>query len=213
MIEGSPYQRLIAINGRPLTPDEQKREQGKLDDAMARRHRETPEERTSRIEEYERGRKRDHLLMQQLTDAMNFALLGKQQLGPYECYVLQATPRRGYRPPVVQAETLRGMRGKMWIDDRTYQWVKVEASVVHPVSIEGFLASVEPGTRFELENEPAGNDVWLPKHFSMSARARVLLLFHYHTQQEDWYSGYQKAVPPAEQEPETAAAHIRRITH
>jgi hypothetical protein len=40
---------------------------------------------------------------------------------------------------------LTGMEGKLWIDEKTFQWVKVEATVIRPVSIEGFLAEVEPG--------------------------------------------------------------------
>jgi len=30
------------------------------------------------------------------------------------------------------------MEGKLWIDEKTFQWVKVEATVIRPVSIEGF---------------------------------------------------------------------------
>jgi hypothetical protein len=51
------------------------------------------------------------------------------------------------------------MQGKLWIDKDSFQWVKVEAQVMHPVSIEGFLAKVEPGTHFELEKEPVATDM------------------------------------------------------
>lgn len=197
MIEGSPYHRLVAVNGLPLPPAEETQEQEKLDQTIARRRSETPEARARRIASYQRDRRRDHVLMEQLTDGMNFTFEGRQRVGSYECYVLQAKPRPGYRPPNTQAEVLTGMRGRLWIDTQSYQWVKVEATVVHPVSIEGFLARVEPGTRFELEEEPVGNGVWLPKHFSMSARAKVLLVFTYRTRQEDWYSGYRQVPSPA----------------
>lgn len=52
---------------------------------------------------------------------------------------------------------LRGMEGELWIDEATFQWVKVQARVIRPVSIEGFLARVEPGTRFELEKMPVAD--------------------------------------------------------
>jgi hypothetical protein len=192
MLEGSPYRQLAATNGHILLPEQLSREQQRLEEEIGRRRRETPEARAARIADYEQGRKRDHLLMQQLTAAMNFTFLGRKQLGPYACYVLQATPRRGYRPPNIQAKVLTGMRGKLWIDTDSFQWVKVEATVVHPVSIEGFLARVDPGTRFELEREPVAPGVWLPKHFSMSARTKILFVFSYRTQEEDWYSAYHK---------------------
>jgi hypothetical protein len=66
------------------------------------------------------------------------------------------------------------MRGKLWIEKRTLQWEKGEAQVIHPVSIAGFLAQVEPGTHFELEKMPVEDGIWFPKHFAMSSLARVL---------------------------------------
>jgi hypothetical protein len=41
-----------------------------------------------------------------------------------------------------ESKVLTGMEGKLWIDKKTLQWVKVEATVIHPVSIGGFLAEV-----------------------------------------------------------------------
>jgi uncharacterized membrane protein len=192
MIEGSPYRRLIAVNGRPLPPEERTQQQQSLKETIAERRRETPQARAERIAEYERGRKRDHLLMEQLTDALQFTLEGQRQLGSYRCYVLQATPRPGYQPPDTQAQVLTRMRGKLWIDAKSYQWVKVQATVIGAVSIDGFLARVEPGTRFELDKEPAGDGVWLPRHFSMSVRSMILFVFAYHKQADDWYSNYHK---------------------
>ena len=39
-----------------------------------------------------KNEERDHLLMEQLTKALDFKLLGEQKLGPYKVYVLKATP-------------------------------------------------------------------------------------------------------------------------
>jgi hypothetical protein len=131
--------------------------------------------------------------MEQLTKALDFKLVGEQKLGPYMVYVLKATPRPGYAPPNLEAKVLTGMEGKLWIDEKTFQWVKVEASVIHPVSIAGFLAQVEPGTHFELQKMPAAEGVWLPKHFAMKSRAKVLFLFTRKSQADETYYGYQKS--------------------
>jgi hypothetical protein len=195
MIMGSPYERLVAVNGEPLSPEEQQQEQRKMEQVIAARRKETPRQRAQRIARYERDRKRDHVLMQQLTDAFNFTLQGTQKLGPYEVYCLKATPRPGYQPPNLQSRVLTGMEGQLWIDTKSYQWVKVEATVIHPVSIEGFLARVEPGTRFELENTRVDEGLWLPKHFAMKANAKIVLLFNHHEQQDQTFSDYRKGEP------------------
>jgi hypothetical protein len=195
MIQGSPYQRLVAVNGQPLSPEEQQAEQSKMEAAIAARGKESPRQKAQRIAKYEKERKQDHLMMEQLTKAFDFTLQGTQKLGSFEVYLLKATPRPGYQPPNMQTKALTGMEGQLWVDTKTYQWVKVEATVVHPVSIEGFLARVEPGTRFELENVPVAEGLWLPKHFAMKANAKVLLLFNHREQEDQTFFDYRKEDP------------------
>lgn len=197
MIEGSPYYRLVEVNGKPLSQPEQAKEEHRLQQVITQRKSETPSQRAARIARYEKDRTRDHLMMEQLAKAFNFTLEGEQKLGTYDVYVLKATPRPGYQPPNRDTRVLPGMEGTLWIDRQTYQWVKVEAHVIRPVSIEGFLARVEPGTEFELEKMPVAEGVWLPKHFSMKAHARILGLFNHREQDDETYWGYKKAAPVA----------------
>ncbi|MFZ0318272.1 MAG: hypothetical protein WAL56_04025, partial [Candidatus Sulfotelmatobacter sp.] len=190
MILGSPYERLVTVNGKPLSPEQQAREQQELETILVERRKESRQQRSERIAKYEKERESDHLLMEQLTKALDFKLVGEQKLGPYEVYVLKATPRPGYEPPNNEAKVLTGMEGRLWIDEKTFQWVKVEATVIRPVSIEGFLAEVEPGTHFELEKAPVTDSIWLPKHFAMKSQAKVLFIFTRKSQADETYSGY-----------------------
>jgi hypothetical protein len=85
----------------------------------------------------------------------------------------------------------------MWIDKQTFQWVKVEAEVTRPVSIIGFVATVEPGTRFELEEMPVAGDVWLPKHFAMTSKAKVMEVIHHKGHEDETYFDYHKSAEPS----------------
>jgi hypothetical protein len=193
MLFGSPYNRLIAIDGHPLDPEKQAEEQKKFEQEKADREHESPDKRAERIAKYEKDQKRDHTTLQQLAAAFDFKLLGQRTLMGHRVYVLSATPRKGYQPPDRDSQVLPGMEGKLWIDRKTFQWVRVEAEVKHPVRIEGFLAEVEPGTRFELEKTPVTKDIWLAKHFSMRAKAKVMMLVPHKSQEDDTYSNYHKA--------------------
>ena len=195
MIYGSPDQRLIAIDGKPLSRDRQEQERRKLERTITERKNESAQNRAERIAKYEKNRRRDHLMMQQLTLAFNFKLTGEQRLDGYDVYVLRATPKPGYQPPNMDTQVLKGMEGRLWIDKKTYQWVKVEARVIHPVSIEGFLAQVEPGTQFELEKMPVEDDIWLPKHYAMKASAKIFFLFGHKSQDDETYYNYRKLAP------------------
>ncbi len=133
--------------------------------------------------------------------AFRFSLTGQDTIDGRHVYVLNALPRIGYAPPNRDARVLTGMQGTLWIDTETWQWVKVKAQVIHPVSISGFLARVEPGTEFDLEKMPVTQDVWLPKHFAMKAHARVLFLFSHHQQEDQTFFDYH----PVEQDAKASA--------
>jgi hypothetical protein len=66
------------------------------------------------------------------------------------------------------------MPGKMWVDEQQYQWVRVQAEVFRPVVFGLFIAHVEPGTRFLLEQEPVEGRIWLRSHFTTPVKARIL---------------------------------------
>jgi hypothetical protein len=147
--------------------------------------------REERIAKYENDRRRDHLLMDEMIKAFNFKLVREQKSGALDVYVLQATPRPEYQPPSKETKVLTGMQGELWIEKQTFHWMKVEAEVIHPVSIMGFLARVEPGTRFELKNMPVGNGVWLPEHFAMHSLAKILFFYTSKNQEDETYFDYK----------------------
>jgi len=195
MILGSPYYRLVAINGKPLMLGEQAEEQRKAEKVTAQRCRESKQERAERIARYEKERSRDRQLMDEMTKAFSFKLAGERRSGSFEVYVLKATPKAGYQPPNMETKVLAGMQGEIWIDKQTFQWVKVEAEVMHSVPIVGFAARVEPGTRFELEKMPVDSGIWLPEHFAMKSRAKILFLYTRKDQEDETYFDYRKAIP------------------
>lgn len=132
-------------------------------------------------------------MLEQMTSAFDFHLVGKRTLDGHKVYVLKATPRKGYKPPDRNSQVLTGMEGTLWIDQKTFQWVKVEAHVIHPVKIEGFVAEVEPGTRFEVEKRPVTSDIWLASHYSMTSRAKVMLLIPHKGAEDDTFFNYHRA--------------------
>jgi hypothetical protein len=200
---GTPYEHLVAINGKPLGASQKAEEQRKYDRMLSDRKSESPEKRAQRIAKFDADRRRDHAMLDELTKAFDFHMHGEQRLGQYNVYVLNATPRHGYKPPNRDCEVLPGMKGRLWIDKKTYQWVKVEAEVIRPVTIDGFVAQVEPGTRFELDKAPVEGDIWLTTHYSMKASAKVLFIVPHHSQEEDIYSDYHRQT--SSPEPEKAA--------
>lgn len=198
MLDGSPYERLIAVNGHDLSDAKKQEQETKYQDAVAERRHESPEERSKRIAKYQAERNRDRTMLEQLTVAFDFHLVGERMLSGHNVYVLKATPRKGYNPPDRDSQVLTGMEGTLWIDQKALQWVKVEAHVTHPVRIEGFVAEVEPGTRFELEKRPVTSDIWLASHYSMKANAKILFLIPHKGAEDDTFFNYHRGAVSGE---------------
>src|SRR5207245_279160 len=123
----------------------------KLQQEIYSREHEPKRGRDRRMAKYSKERDQDAAMLREMADAFDYTLVGDQNLDGRDIWVLDATSRPGYHPKNRETKMLIGMKGKVWIDKATYQWVKVEAQVVKPVSVYGFIAKVGPGTSFVLE--------------------------------------------------------------
>lgn len=191
MIDGWTYNRLIGLNGKPLSADQEQQAAQKERAERQRRDSMSEGDRQQARQKYERERERNATMMEQLTAAFDFHLDGQRTIKGQTVWVLRAVPKPGYRPPNRDSEVLPGMQGELWIDERTYQWVRVTAQVIHPVSIEGFLATVEPGTRFELDKIKVTDSYWGAAHFIERADAKVLMFFNHREHEDDTFWDYQ----------------------
>jgi hypothetical protein len=190
MIGGSPYYRLTSVGGRGLSPQQQAEEDRKLRTEIASRNSESAEARSRRIAEFARQRQQDHALMREMAEAFDYRILGERTVANRRVWVLTAVPRPGYQPASLQMRVLKGMRGTLWIDQQDFQWVKVEAEVFAPVAFGMFIAKVQPGTKFVLEQAPVAPGLWLPAHFGIRVDSSILFWTR-RTTRDETYWNYQ----------------------
>ena len=191
MLDGSPYNKLLAINDEPLSGSAAAAEDRKLQREKIHRQNESSTARQKRISAYSRERRQDHALLSEMARAFDSKLVGEETVDGRQCYLLSATPRPDYQPVSRDTKVLKGMRGRLWIDAKDYQWVKVQAEVFRPVTFGLFIAHVEPGTAFTLEERPLEGSLWLPLHFSVRVKAKVLM-FPRNSLDEETYSDYRR---------------------
>lgn len=190
MIEGSPYEKLLAVNDHPLSASEQQAENQKLQNEINNRQHESPRDRKRRIGKYERERLQDQAMMREMGDAFNFRFIGETKIDGRDAYQFAATPKPGYVPKTRETKVLLGMKGTLWVDKDSYQWAKVEAEVVKPVSFYG-IAKVAPGTRFELEQKPLTANLWMPTHFAVRVNASALGFLNENSTDDETYRDYR----------------------
>lgn len=190
--EQSPYRRLIARDGKPLGAEEEAREQAKLQRSIDERRRETPEQRSRRLAEWEKRRERQRRFLREIPDAFNFKIEASRRFEGRDVWVIRAEPKPDFRARTSEGRLLAKFAGTLWIDKTEYQWARLEAGVIETVSFGWLLARLSKGASVELEQTRVNDEVWLPKHVLASYRARIGLVKVISGQSEVTYSGYKK---------------------
>jgi hypothetical protein len=194
ILYGEPYRRLIQRNDEPLKDDEEKTEEEKLNKFIARYKNETLQDREKWLAEADKRREDQRAFAREVVDAYNFRLLGEEQVDRRSVYVIEAIPRSDFRPKQPHADLLSKFRGKIWIDKNEYQWVKMQAETIDTVSFGLFLFRLHKGSTIHFEQTRVNEEIWLPRHVSVSASARVALMMNTDIQQETTFSNYRKFV-------------------
>ena len=192
LLEGSPYRRLVARNDQHLSPKEQSKEEDKLRKSIEQRHHETEEERQRRTADWERRRERQREPLKELPDAFDFHLAGEEALASGEVYVIDATPKPGYKPTLPSAVYFPKVRARFWIDKTDYHWAKIDVETLDTISFGGFLLRVAKGTRLTIEQAHVNQEVWLLKSVTLRASARVALIKSVHQELIITFSDYKK---------------------
>jgi hypothetical protein len=186
-----PYRRLVAHNDKPLSPAEQKKEDEQKRKSLERRTQETPEQRQSRLAEQKHRREQERPFAE-LPDAFDFKLVGEEALNGGQTYVIDATPRPGYKPKTREAAIFPKVKARFWIDKNDYQWVKVEADIMDTITFGGILIRMSKGGHFTMENARINNEVWLPKRIAGKGQIRIALVKVLRGEMIITYSDYKK---------------------
>ena len=194
IVEGQPFARKIAVDGRPLTPEEQQQENERMEFEIKKRSSETPEERKARLEAYEESRKERGAILDEIPKAFSFKLAGSDTIDG-RAYVVEAYPNPHYDGHHKYSKYLAKLKGKLWIDKRDYHWAKVDAESIGTVSIGWVVARIQEGAKVEFRLRRADNDMWLPETIRFNAMARILLVKKMGIQTYNGYSDYRKFQP------------------
>jgi len=192
VIDGEPYEKLIARDGKPLSESEARKEQEKLDRELARRSQEKPEQRDRRLTEREKRRREGREFAREIPEAFTFRLAGEETLDGRRVWIIDAEPRSGFKGKAKRADLLTKFRGRLWIDQQDYQWVRVEAETIAPVRFGWILAKLDPGARMTFEQRRVHGEVWLPSHAWMKLAARVALVKKLDAEVEVTWRDYRK---------------------
>jgi hypothetical protein len=192
ILDGEPLRRMLERDGKPLAPEEQRKQQQKLDKSTAKLENETPEQKQRRAADYEKERRRQREFLLEIPDAYDLRLEGSDTVDGHDVWVVSGAPKPGYRSKSRDGAALLKIRGKMWIEKAGYQWVRLEAQTTETISFGWFLARLNPGAKLVLEQARINDEVWLLKREYLSGSGRIGLVKRLAEDQEVTLSDYKK---------------------
>jgi hypothetical protein len=191
-IYGEQVQRLIEKDDQPLDGKDKAKEEERIQKIVDKRKDESDEERNKREQKKEREREDDRKFVREVADAYIFTLVGSEDVGGREAWVIAGEPRPGYEPHMKEAKFLPKFHGRVWIDKADLQLAKMDVEAIDTVSIGLVLARIHKGTRVMMEQTRVNDEVWLPKHVEFKVDARVALFKGYNLDGEQTFRDYQK---------------------
>lgn len=168
--------RLIYRDGHPLTPEQDAAERSRLNAMLA-----SPSDFARHIRRDDEAKKIAHDIVQILPDAMLYSYAADQPPsgvnGNSLEVVLDFKPNPSFNPPTTTSQALTGLMGRLWIDAKTKNVVRMEANIFRPVNFGwGILAHLYPGGKITLDQADIGSQHWILTRFTQQVTVRALMV-------------------------------------
>ena len=167
---GELVRREVKKDGKPLTTDEQKKEDGRIE---------------KRIRDYDKkksegedaSKKKERIDVSTFLRSSDFTHPRWEQFRAHEVIVFDFAPNPAYKPRNKTEDLLHKLVGTLWVDDQDHQVVRLEAHLSDSFKVAGgLLASIRKGSSLVMEQAKTNGEVWLPSYVDAHFSARLLLL-------------------------------------
>jgi len=165
--------RTLMINGRPLTAEERKK-----DDERLQKFANDPEARRKRHEASKAEDKRAQLMLTSLPDAFLYTYAGTDR-GPHgeELVHLKFTPNPHFVPPNHETAVYQGMQGDMIIDGQAKRIAKIDGTLFKDVDFGwGILGRLYKGGKFLIVQRDVGDGHWEEVEETLHMNGKVLMV-------------------------------------
>jgi len=167
---GELVRREVKKDGKPLTTDEQKKEDGRIE---------------KRIRDYDKkksegedaSKKKERIDVSTFLRSSDFTHPRWERFRAHEVIVFDFAPNPAYKPRNKTEDLLHKLVGTLWVDDQDHQVVRLEAHLSDSFKLAGgLLASIRKGSSLVMEQAKTNGEVWLPSYVDAHFSARLLLL-------------------------------------
>jgi hypothetical protein len=168
---------VVAYNGKPLTPEQRHAEEERVERFINH-----PEELKKKREQERANAEHTLRIMRGLPDAFLFEYTGEEQgsqgigRAGQPLAKLKFRPNPRYQPPSHVEEVLTGMQGYVLVDTNRYRLASIDGTLFKEVGFGwGILGHLDPGSRFVVQQQEVGDDLWEISNMTLSFTGKILL--------------------------------------
>jgi hypothetical protein len=186
---------LIAINDKPLTPEQRQGEEARLSDLAH-----NPEALKKKQKSEKEDAERETRIMKALPDAFLYepdvSTVGTQTIGkPGDQLVrLKFRPNPKYTPPSHVEQVLTGMQGYLLVDASQHRIARIDGTLTKEVGFGwGILGHLDRGGHFLVEQTEVIQGDWEVTHMSLSFTGKELLFKSLNIRSDEVFSDFRPA--------------------
>jgi len=195
-LDGEEISTLVAKDARPLSDDDQRKENDRVQKRIAKHqeekaHKEKKEEKAK--EDGEGSKDSDDPGIEVFLRACQFVNPRRERFRGQDVLVFDFEGNPEYKPKKLAERVVQQLAGVVWVDEKARDVARLEAYFVKDVRFGGgLLANLQKGTSFVFEQAFLNNEVWLPTYEEAHIGARVLLLKGFKVNEVTRYSDYHR---------------------
>jgi hypothetical protein len=190
-INGVYISRLLARDGKPISGDELKKQNERIDQRIAEA-KQRDAEKAAGQQPKKKGSTYSltYELLQQLG---TFSNPRRVQLHGRDTIAIDYAGNPHAKAGNLLEEMVRDVAGTLWFDEQDHALARAEGRVVTDFKVAGgLLADVHKGATFYAEWTKVNDEVWLPASSGGRGSARITLFFNHSAVIESRYSDYRK---------------------
>ena len=181
-----PLYRLVAIDGRPLPPDQRQQDEARIDRLLT-----NPSEQLKVKRAHDEDEQKLETLMHLMAKAFLYDYDGLEG----NLVRVKFRPKENYNPPTYEARVVHSLAGTILIDSRQKRLARISGRIISPVEFGyGLLGHIDNGGTVEIGRVEVGPSQWKTALIDVQLSGRLVLFKTISKQEYEIRSDF-RAVP------------------
>lgn len=182
--EAGTIDRLVAINNQPLPPEQQRREDARVQTLLA-----NPAEIRKEKQKQREDAARQYRMFATFPEAFRYRYAGTED----RLIELKFEPNPQFVPNTRQEEVFHHLEGTMWIDPRQKQLARIDGELTSEVKFAGgLLGHLDKGGVFSVRFRQVNSGQWLMAALKVNMNGKALLFKTISVQEEREFDDYRR---------------------